>query len=66
MGNRVVSQRLMEIGERIRKRRQTLRWSQEKLAARKAGIPIYGTKGTLEAIKNSDSGCRSSSWHTES
>ena len=32
MGNRVVSQRLMEIGERIRKRRQTLRWSQEKLA----------------------------------
>lgn len=32
MGNRVVSQRLMEIGERIRERRQTLRWSQEKLA----------------------------------
>ena len=32
MGNRVVSQRLMEIGERIRKRRQTLRWSQERLA----------------------------------
>lgn len=32
MGKRVVSQRLMEIGERIRERRQTLRWSQEKLA----------------------------------
>ena len=32
MGNRVVSQRLMEMGERIRNRRQTLRWSQEKLA----------------------------------
>ena len=32
MGNRVVSKRLMEIGERIRERRQTLRWSQEKLA----------------------------------
>ena len=32
MGSRVVSQRLMEMGERIRKRRQTLRWSQEKLA----------------------------------
>ena len=32
MGNRVVSQRLMELGERIRKRRQALHWSQEKLA----------------------------------
>lgn len=32
MGNRVVSQGLMELGERIRKRRQTLLWSQEKLA----------------------------------
>lgn len=32
MGNRVVSQRLMEIGERVRNRRQTLLWSQEKLA----------------------------------
>lgn len=32
MSSRIVSQRLMEIGERIRKRRQSLRWSQEKLA----------------------------------
>ena len=32
LGSRVVSQGLMETGERIRKRRQTLRWSQEKLA----------------------------------
>ena len=32
MVNRVISQRLMELGERIRKRRQTLHWSQEKLA----------------------------------
>ena len=32
MGSRAVSQGLIEIGERIRKRRQELRWSQEKLA----------------------------------
>jgi transcriptional regulator with XRE-family HTH domain len=32
LGSRVVSQGLMELGERIRKRRQTLHWSQEKLA----------------------------------
>ena len=38
MGNRVVSQRLMEMGERIRNRRQTLRWSQEKLAEMADGI----------------------------
>ena len=32
MGSRAISQGLIEIGERIRKRRQELRWSQEKLA----------------------------------
>lgn len=32
LGSRVVSQGLMETGERIRKRRQELHWSQEKLA----------------------------------
>lgn len=32
MGSRAISQSLIEIGERIRKRRQELRWSQEKLA----------------------------------
>lgn len=32
MGSRVISQGLIEIGERIRKRRQELRLSQEKLA----------------------------------
>ncbi|NSG11821.1 helix-turn-helix transcriptional regulator [Blautia producta] len=32
MGSRALSQGLIEIGERIRKRRQELRWPQEKLA----------------------------------
>lgn len=32
MGNRVISQELIDLGERIRKRRQELQWSQEKLA----------------------------------
>lgn len=32
MGSRAISQGLIEMGERIRKRRQELRWSQEKLA----------------------------------
>lgn len=32
MGSRAISQGLIEIGERIRKRRQELCWSQEKLA----------------------------------
>lgn len=32
MGSRAISQGLIEIGERIRKRRQEFRWSQEKLA----------------------------------
>ena len=32
MGSRAISQGLIEIGERIRKRRQELHWSQEKLA----------------------------------
>lgn len=32
MGSRVISQGLIEIGKRIRKRRQELCWSQEKLA----------------------------------
>lgn len=32
MGSRALSQGLIEMGERIRKRRQELRWSQEKLA----------------------------------
>lgn len=39
LGSRVVSQGLMEIGERIRKRRQELRWSQEYFAE-KAGISV--------------------------
>lgn len=32
MGSRATSQGLIELGERIRKRRQELHWSQEKLA----------------------------------
>ena len=39
LGSRVVSQGLMETGERIRKRRQELRWSQEYFAE-KAGISV--------------------------
>lgn len=39
MGSRVVSQGLMETGERIRKRRQELHWSQEYFAE-KAGISV--------------------------
>lgn len=39
LGSRVVSQELMETGERIRKRRQGLRWSQEYFAE-KAGISV--------------------------
>lgn len=34
MGSRAISQRLIELGERIRKRRQELHLSQEKLAER--------------------------------
>ena len=52
MGNRVVSQGLMELGERIRKRRQALRWSQEKLAEM-AEISInYLSKIENNRIKN--------------
>lgn len=32
LGNRAISQELIDLGERIRKRRQELQWSQEKLA----------------------------------
>lgn len=32
MGNRAVSMELIELGERVRKRRKDLHWSQEKLA----------------------------------
>lgn len=39
LGSRVVSQGLMETGERIRKRRQELHWSQEYFAE-KAGISV--------------------------
>ena len=39
LGSRVVSQELMETGERIRKRRQELHWSQEYFAE-KAGISV--------------------------
>lgn len=39
LGSRVVSQGLMETGERIRKRRQELQWSQEYFAE-KAGISV--------------------------
>ena len=39
MGNRAISQELIDLGERIRKRRQELQWSQEKLAEN-AGISL--------------------------
>ena len=40
MDSRVTSQGLIELGERIRKRRQELHWSQEKLAE-KADISLH-------------------------
>lgn len=39
MGSRAISQELIELGERIRKRRQELHWSQERLAE-KADISL--------------------------
>ena len=39
MGSRAISQGLIKLGERIRKRRQELHWSQEKLAE-KADISL--------------------------